>query len=191
MINKSNKKFPFYRQLDQKDCGPTCLRMVSKFYGQSYGREVLRRKTFITKQGVTLAGIAEAAESIGFRSLGLRVKPEILFDKIPKPCIVPWRQKHFIVVTKVTRKKVVVADPAFGMVKYSKAEFLDGWFNGVAQESNFALVLDPTPNFYTRNEEVGDKKKSGFRLLLPYFKSHKRTLFQVFLGLFIGILLQD
>lgn len=127
----NKNKFVFYRQLDQKDCGPTCLRMISKFYGKSYSRETLRERTFITKQGVTLAGIAEAAESIGFRSLGLRIKPTVLFDKIPKPCILPWRQKHFIVLIKVKKNTVYVADPAFGLVKYSKEEFLDGWNNGI------------------------------------------------------------
>ena len=68
-----NKKFPFYRQLDNKDCGPTCLRMVAKFYGKSFSREFLREKANITKQGVTLAGIAEAAEDIELRTLGMRI----------------------------------------------------------------------------------------------------------------------
>lgn len=189
MLNNKNK-FVFYRQLDQKDCGPTCLRMISKYFGKSYSREKLREKTYITKQGVTLAGIAEAAESIGFRSLGLRVKPNILFEKIPKPCIIPWRQKHFIVLTKIQKNKVKVADPAFGNIIYTKEEFLKGWNNETEQESNFVLVLDPTPDFYRANDDSGEKQSLGFQFLIPYFKSHKKILFQIFLGLLIGLVLQ-
>lgn len=183
-------KFTFFRQIDQKDCGPTCLRMISKHYGKAYTRETLRKKTYITKQGVSLAGIAEAAENIGFRSLGLNVKGEVLLEKIPKPCIVPWRQKHFIVVLEHKKGKVKVADPAFGIVSYSKEEFYDGWLNASSTKSNYVLVLDPSPEFYAKLDESEKSEKVGFGMLLPYFRTHKRILFQIFVGLLIGLLLQ-
>ena len=56
-------KFPFFRQLDYRDCGSTCLRMVAKFHGKNFSREFLRNSAGITKQGVTMAGIADAAEA--------------------------------------------------------------------------------------------------------------------------------
>ncbi|MBY0432846.1 MAG: C39 family peptidase, partial [Cyclobacteriaceae bacterium] len=61
------KNFPFYKQLDQMDCGPTCLKMVAKYYGRNFPLSELRTKSFITREGVSLLGISEAAESIGFR----------------------------------------------------------------------------------------------------------------------------
>ncbi len=182
------KKFPFYRQIDQKDCGPTCLRMIAKYHGKHYSREHLREKAHITKQGVTMAGIAEAAEEIGFRTLGLRITPKVLFEQIPLPCVIPWRQKHFVVLTETNKKQVMVADPAFGMVKYTKEEFVGGWFNEAKLDSNFVLVLDPTPDFYTKGDEK--EKKSNFLFLLPYFKTHKKILFHIFLGLTVGLVLQ-
>ncbi|MBK7637520.1 MAG: hypothetical protein IPJ13_26945 [Saprospiraceae bacterium] len=72
------RKFPFYQQIDMRDCGPTCLRMISKHYGKVYSREFLRSKSHITKEGVSLAGIVEAAEGIGFQSLGLSVDKDML-----------------------------------------------------------------------------------------------------------------
>ena len=184
------KKFHFYRQVDMRDCGPTCLRMISRHYGKVYSRESLREKTHITKQGVTLAGIAEAAEDIGFRSLGLRVKPEVLFDKVPRPCIIPWRQKHFVVLTEVRKNQVVVADPAYGMVKYTKEEFLAGWFNELKQEASFVLALEPTAKFYDKVDSQEVEGKKAYAFLLPYFKAHKRILFQILFGLVIGLILQ-
>ncbi|WP_370408896.1 cysteine peptidase family C39 domain-containing protein [Tenacibaculum dicentrarchi] len=77
------KSFPFYRQLDYRDCGPTCLRMVAKFHGKSFSREYLRDISGITKQGVTMAGIADAAEIIEMRTLGMRLSLKSLIEEAP------------------------------------------------------------------------------------------------------------
>ena len=66
-------KFIFYPQPDSKDCGPTCLRMLAKHYGRSYTLQYLRKRSFITREGVSLLGISDAAESIGFRTIGVKV----------------------------------------------------------------------------------------------------------------------
>ncbi|MCY7350136.1 MAG: peptidase domain-containing ABC transporter [Cytophagaceae bacterium] len=90
--------FPHYSQLDQMDCGPTCLRMVAKHYGRSYTAQSLREKAQISKEGVSLLGFAEAAEAIGFRTVGVKIPFEKLAAEAPLPCIVHWRQNHFVVV---------------------------------------------------------------------------------------------
>jgi ATP-binding cassette, subfamily B, bacterial len=100
------KDFPHFRQLDYRDCGPTCLRMIAKFYGKTFSREFLREKASITKIGVTMAGIAEAAEAIEMRTLGMRMSIESLVDEAPTPFIVPWRQKHFVVVYKTSKTNI-------------------------------------------------------------------------------------
>ncbi|AKD56639.1 peptidase domain-containing ABC transporter [Spirosoma radiotolerans] len=91
-------KFPYYTQLDQMDCGPTCLRMVAKHYGRSYTVQTLREKSQIGKEGVSLLGISEAAEGIGFRTMGIKIPFEKLATEAPLPCIVHWDQNHFVVV---------------------------------------------------------------------------------------------
>ncbi|WP_310586877.1 cysteine peptidase family C39 domain-containing protein [Runella slithyformis] len=81
-------KFPIYKQHDAMDCGPTCLRMVAKYYGQSYSAQALRERTQIGKDGVNLLGISEAAESIGFRTVAVKVSLDKLLQEAPFPCIV-------------------------------------------------------------------------------------------------------
>ena len=65
------KNFPHYLQLDAKDCGPTCLRMIAKHYGKEYSLQTLRERSYITREGVSMLGVSEAAESIGFRTIGV------------------------------------------------------------------------------------------------------------------------
>lgn len=87
--------FPFYKQLNAMDCGPTCLRMVAKYYGRHYNTDTLRQKTGFTKRGVSLLGISETAEKLGFRSRGVKLSFNQLTE-IEFPCILHWNQHHFI-----------------------------------------------------------------------------------------------
>jgi len=96
--------FPLYRQLDAKDCGPACLQMIAKYYGKNYTIQSLREKAFITRQGVSLLGISDAAESIGFKTVGVRLTWAQLLKEAVLPCIAHWNQNHFVVVYKVTQK---------------------------------------------------------------------------------------
>ena len=72
------KPFPFTQQLDAMDCGPACLRMVAKYYGRSYTLQTLRQHSFITREGVSMLGISDAAETIGFRTTGIKISFEQL-----------------------------------------------------------------------------------------------------------------
>ena len=123
--------FPSYRQLESVDCGPTCLRIISAYYGKDYSLDTIREKCHISREGVSMLGISEAAESIGFRTSGVRISWDQLRDEAPLPCIVHWNQSHFVVVYRIgTRKKgchVYVSDPAGGLLTYSEAQFLKSW----------------------------------------------------------------
>src|SRR3989339_262004 len=103
-------KFPFYKQLDAMDCGPTCLRMVAEFYGKKYSLQNLREKSFITRAGVSMLGISDAAEAIGFRTMGVKASLAKMAEEQPVPFIAHWRQNHFVVVYKITKKEVFVSD---------------------------------------------------------------------------------
>jgi hypothetical protein len=96
--------FPYFTQLDSMDCGPTCLQMVAKYYGKSYSLQYLRSRSYITKSGVSMLGISDAAESIGFRTRGYSLTWEQLRDEVPLPCIVHWNQRHFVVVYDIKRR---------------------------------------------------------------------------------------
>ena len=180
-------KFPFYKQLDYRDCGPTCLRMIAKFHGKTFSREFLRDQAGITRMGVTMAGIADAAEAIEMRTLGMRIALESLVSEAPTPFIVPWRQKHFVVVYKTTIDKVFVADPAQGLLEYSHQEFSEAW-TATQDKTGFVLLLEPNVNFFALDEDK--TKAKGFGFLWPYLRPYKNLIGQLLIGLLVGTTIQ-
>jgi ATP-binding cassette subfamily B protein len=142
-------KFPFFKQYDAMDCGPSCLRMIAAFYGKTYSLHKLRTLSHITREGVSLLGMSDAAEAIGFRTIGARITIEQLLE-VPKPCVVHWEQEHFVVVYKYRKGIVYIADPAFGLVEYTVSEFKKHWLATIKQgeEKGICLMFDPTPAFF-------------------------------------------
>ncbi len=151
-------KFPFFPQHDAMDCGPACLRMVAQYYGRHYTLESLRQKCHISREGVSLLGISGAAEGIGFKTVGVHISFKQLKEDSPLPCIVHWKQRHFVVVYKIRKDHVYVADPAHGLVKFRTKEFLNGWISrkGEDGDEGIALLLEPQPEFYAAEGEKPD-----------------------------------
>lgn len=119
--------FPHYHQLDSSDCGPSCLRMIARHYGRSYTLETLRERCLITREGVSMLGISDAAESIGMRTMGVRLSVEKLARDALLPCILHWNQNHFVVLYKVSRSGggrylFHIADPATQKVRFHREE---------------------------------------------------------------------
>jgi ABC transporter, ATP-binding protein len=165
--------------------------MITKFYGRSYSLQYLREHAFITREGVSMLGISDAAEQIGFRTMGVRVTLEQLNTELPLPCILHWNQRHFVVCYKIKNGKYYIADPASKRLVYEKEEFEHCWFSTQVEgkDTGTALLLEPGPEFYDREEDVKDKKRElsfFFRYLTPY----KRELFQLILGMLTGSILQ-
>ncbi|MCG8484721.1 MAG: cysteine peptidase family C39 domain-containing protein, partial [Clostridia bacterium] len=146
------------------DCGPTCLRMVAKFHGRHYALETLRQYSYMTKQGVSLLGISEAAEAIGYRTMGVKVDYQKLLSDAPTPFIAHWNQEHFVVVYKIDAKKVYIADPSHGKIIYTKQEFIKCFSSDMSdgKEVGLCLLLEPTPDFYARDDQEINKKSFSF-----------------------------
>jgi ATP-binding cassette subfamily B protein len=183
-------KFPFYKQFDLMDCGPSCIRMIAKYYGKSYSLEFLREKCFITREGVSLLGISEAAESIGMHTIGVKITYEQLKNDAILPCIVHWQQNHFVVVYKIKKDRVYIADPATGLVKLNKDEFLKGWIGTVKEGEGMGicLLMETTPDFYRQRDELINK--SRFSFLFSYLKPYKKLIYQLITGIILSGLLQ-
>ncbi len=172
------------------DCGPTCLRMIAKFYGKSIPLDFLRDQSHISREGVSLLGISDAAEAIGMRSMGTKVSFEQLVNDVPKPCVVHWDQNHFVVLYEAGKGKMRVADPAFGLVNYTYEDFKRHWL-ATAKEGvgkGICLLLQPTPEFYERDDEKSDHV--GFSFLFRYLKPHRRLMLQLLIGFFAASLIQ-
>ena len=185
------RSIPYYPQHAAMDCGPTCLRMVAAFYGKRYSLEGLREKSFITREGVSMLGISEAAEKIGFRSICVQVSYEKL-QEAPLPCIIHWNQQHFVVVYKLNDKHVWVADPGAGKLKYTKEEFCNCWLSSRKNEEDtgVALLLEPTPEFYTIEDEGDEVNRRGFSFLYSYLRPYRGLVGQLLLGLLLGSMIQ-
>jgi len=182
--------FPFYRQLDSMDCGPACLKMIAKHYGKYYSLETLREKSQLSRDGVSLYGISEAAQSIGFSTIGVKVNFNQLSSEVTLPCIAHWKQNHFIVVYKIKKNKVFVADPAIGKYILDKDEFLKGWASDVIENEKYGicLILEPTSSFYKNKDEIHDRE--NIFSILSYFKFFKNYVFQLLVAVIITIILQ-
>ncbi len=186
--------FPLYRQPDAMDCGPTCLRMVAAYHGKRYKLDTLRERSYLSREGVSMLGISQAAESIGFRTMGVKITPEQLISEAVLPAVIHWLQNHFVVLYKITGKKgrevFHVADPGGGLVRFSREEFMRCWAstNEQGEAKGVALLLEPGPAFYTAKDEGSDRTKLGF--LFSYLRPYRKLIIQLFLGLILGSLLQ-
>lgn len=187
-------KFPHYQQPDAMDCGPTCLRIVSKYFGRHYNLETLRELTWKTREGVSLLTISDAAEKIGFRTQGVRVSLEQLME-IPLPAIIHWTQNHFVVLYKIKKKRgregavFYISDPAHGLLTYSQEEFVKFWASTQqeGEAAGIALLLEPASDFYV--EEGEQVNKTGFKYLFSYLKPYKKLIIQLLLGFLTGSIL--
>ena len=189
--------FPFYRQLDLMDCGPTCLAMIAKHFGQQVNRNHLRELCAFGKNGVSLLSISKAAESIGFKVVGGRLSFKIISHETPFPCIVHWNQNHFVVVYKIKKHRkgkyeIYVADPAKGLVEYNKEDFFENWISTqtYGEEKGIVLLLEPTEQFYSPNATGAIPSQNRAKYLWSYLKKYKRFFTQLILGLLLGSLLQ-
>lgn len=196
------------------DCGPTCLRMVAKYYGRAVSLDYLRNKSEFGKEGVSMLGLADAAESIGLKAVGVKLSFDELITDAPLPAILHWDQYHFVVLLPFSGwrrgrgMRLVIADPAKGLVKLSKEEFLQHWISTTEKSSSLlfgegsgersamskgtALLLETTPLFkeIEFDEDQTGKTKIGKAYLFNYIKQHKTYFVQVLLGLLIGSILQ-
>ena len=189
--------FAIKRQRDAMDCGPSCLAMIAKHYGQQADKEQLRKICSLGKEGVSLLGISKAAENLGFKTIGGRLSFEMLYQEDPMPCIIHWNQNHFVVVYKIKKHNkgkytVYVADPGKGLVTYTKEEFCEHWVstktNG--EEKGIVLLLEPTEQFYAQNDTKAMPTQRRVKFLWSYLKKYKRFFTQLILGLLLGSLLQ-
>jgi ATP-binding cassette, subfamily B, bacterial len=154
------KSFPFYKQSDAKDCGPTCLRIIAKHYGKLISLKEIREITETTREGSNFLKLSDAAEAMGFKTIGAKLDFGKL-NQAPKPLIVHWDKHHFVVVYKIKKDTINISDPAYGLIKYSKEEFITRWIGNNADEQTkegITLLLEPTPAFSKMKWEDKEKR---------------------------------
>ncbi|WP_348797971.1 peptidase domain-containing ABC transporter [Flavobacterium adhaerens] len=183
------RKFPNFLQTEEKDCGPTCLRIIAKHYGRSIDIGLLRNLTETTREGSSLLGLLEASRKIGFEAEGIKISYLQLIEDF-SPCIVYWNKNHYVVVYKITSKRVYISDPAIGLISYKTNDFIRRWVGDNATETTqdgIVLILEPdeTSSFKFENSNF-----KGFTFLLKYIKKYRKFVFQLVIGLIISNIFQ-
>ena len=166
---KRRIRFPFIEQYDEMTCGTTCIMMIAKYYGKSFSSNRLRDLAHVDLSGASMANLASAAEQLGFSTRGMKLDYATLMS-VQLPCIVHWKGYHYIVVYKVSDRNVWVADPALGLRRYKKDDFLENW-------KGITLILEPTLEFEKQAED-----RSSFRNFMQFVTPYKLILFEVFIA---------
>ena len=190
------KRFPHFKQNNSSDCGPTSLRMIARHYGLDYSMEMLRKRCHITRRGVNLLGISEAAEYIGFETAGVKVTFEQLAEEGVFPCILHWNQNHFVVcygIEKCKRGgyKIHISDPASQRLTYTKDEFERCWIGPQADENSngVALMLEPSDDFGKIEDEYRKNSRSMLSFV-RYFTPYHSMIGQLVLAMLVGSVIQ-
>lgn len=174
MIFDRFQKYHCVKQHDMKDCGPACLATVSKQYGLHLPISKIREAAGTDKQGTTALGLIQAAEKLGFTAKAVRAPKEALFQDFPLPAIahviVDQALLHYMVIHKITKDWILVADPAKGIIKYKPEEFYEIW-------TGILILLVPTPQF-----KKGNEVKGLFSRFLHLLAPQKGLLFHIFLA---------
>lgn len=190
------RSFPHISQPDTMECGATCLRMITKYYGKTYSAVTMQHICHVTREGVSMLSLSEAAESLGFRTVCGRITLEKVIEQRPFPCILHWNQEHFVVLYDVKQKHngdlyFYIADPGRKLLRVNEDEMRNAWIststNG--QEKGILMALQPTPNFYKKKGEEKQQEKSLF-FLWGYMHPYKPFFAQLLLGLLLGSILQ-
>lgn len=167
-------KYYCVKQHDIKDCGAACLATISKQYGLNLSISKIREVAGTDKQGTNAYGMIKAAEQLGFSAKGVKGNQDAFFTEFPLPAIahvvVDGSLLHYVVIHKITKKQIIIADPGKGIVKYTPEEFFKIW-------TGVLILLVPTSRFQKGNENKGVLSRF-FSLMFP----QKRLLINIFLS---------
>ena len=177
-------------QKETFDCGAACLKMIAKFYGKDISLKYLIDICSIGKMGTTLRSLSNAAEAISFRTTGVSLnfegnEEEAGIYDVPLPVIAYWEQRHFIVVYKVDKKSIWVADPAIGLLRYDHEKFKRGWYLG--NKKGVLLLLEPTHRFFTgenmKEIPTGSSRWENISHIFNYLRPYKKLIGQLTMGI--------
>jgi len=135
--------FPHYRQIEEKTCGPTCLYIISKYYSKRYSKKFIDNLCVIEKDGVSVLGMCNALKKMGFTIAAVKIPFNILIN-IKLPCIALLNNNHFIVIFKISTKKIYISDPASTLNNFLLNDFRKMWvINRNIKSNGIAIIIKP------------------------------------------------
>lgn len=167
-------KYYCIKQRDITDCGAACLATVCKQYGKSISVAKLREIAGTDRDGTNAYGLVRSAERLNFTAKAVKGNAEAFFSEFPLPAIAhtvtETGLEHYVVIHKISKNKVIVADPAKGIIKTTPDEFFKIWTG--------ALILLVPETVFDKSSETKSLFERFWRLLLP----QKRLIFDVMLA---------
>ena len=178
-------RFFCIKQHDITDCGAACLATISKQNGYKIGITQIREVAGTDKQGTNAYGVIKAAEQLGFSAKGVKGNKEAFFSEFPLPCIahviVDGQLLHYVVIHKITKKRVIIADPGVGIVKLTLEEFFGEVHEGgkpPKYQWSGVLILLVKNETFKKGDETKGLFSRFFHLLLP----QKKLLLHIFVA---------
>lgn len=160
MIRSESVKIKFLEQPDEKDCGPTCLAMLSKYWGKNVSIAKIREYTETDLYGTNILGMIQGGKKIGLDIEGFRAASFDDLYKISTPFIIHVvkdnQLEHFVIIEKIKKDKVYIIDPAYGRIVQSQEEFLKSWSKVVltVEKNKEFNTIDNSPSFYKFFKEM-------------------------------------
>lgn len=162
------------KQYDITDCGAACLATISKQYGLYTSITKIREIAGTDKAGTNVYGMVKAAEQLGFSAKGVKGDQDAFFSDFPLPAIahvvVDGTLLHYVVIHKITKNEVIIADPAKGIIKITPEEFFKEW-------TGILILIIPTETF-KKGKKTQNIYERFFCLLLP----QKKLLMDMFVA---------
>ncbi|ATU45458.1 ABC transporter [Acinetobacter junii] len=158
-----------YLQTSTSECGIACVGYIAAYYGYNLDMRELRALYPISTRGTTLNDLVILAQLVDLNTRPVKLGVKSL-SKIGLPCILHWDFNHFVVLLKVTKKNIIIHDPAKGK-KVIDIDEVGKHFTGIALEFSPSLKFkkQPAKPIIKWYELIG--KIYGF----------KRSLFQLFI----------
>jgi ATP-binding cassette, subfamily B, bacterial CvaB/MchF/RaxB len=137
---------PLVLQTETAECGLACLAMIAGRYGQRVDLPALRQRHNLSLRGTTLRDLVRIAWTMQLATRALRAELPHL-RRLRLPCILHWDHDHFVVLTRVGVRRVVIHDPAIGR-RHVPVEEVSKRFTGVVLEAW------PTETFERKTERA-------------------------------------
>ncbi|MCO6565670.1 MAG: peptidase domain-containing ABC transporter [Apibacter sp.] len=190
IFNKS--KVIFYHQLESTDCGAACLAMIMSYYGNRSSLSSVKALFEFTRLGISVQDILDVSEKVGLYSVALKLTLTEL-EEIPLPCILYWKQSHFVVIKKIGKKNKQtfyhILDPGYGKIILEQEVFETEWKGN--SEKGVAIYLEPTENFAIGKKK--DKEEKGlinsniFKFSISFIKKNKSKYIISFILIVLGL----
>ncbi len=177
-------RFPNYRQIDSRDCGPVCLQIICKYFGKYIETERIRKLMNTGREGSSLYDFIEAAAALEIKCSPYSMSYWKFRHEVPLPCVVLWQKRHFVVVYKITSKNIYISDPADGLRKYRLRDFANNWLLNDSGSGHtkrgVCVTCEPTIRF---DQVISDKQKDGIyeavKFFWQYISPYKKQVLQI------------